>query len=743
MAGKEDLEGDRRRELVSRIATGDWDAVVITHSSFERIRMSPAFTQTFIKELIMEIEMAVRAERRNDRGNRIVKQLEAMKKNWTVRLEKLLADAKKDDLLGWEQLGIDTLFVDEAHLFKNLYRFTKMTRVAGLPLANSERAFDLFLKTRYTMRLHGGAQRGVVFATATPVANTMAEVHTMMRYLQPRRLEALGLQQFDAWAATFGESVTALEIAPDGSGYRMNTRFARFINVPELMAVFGEVADIRTAEMLKLPVPALRGGKPRIVACPASSALKAYVRTLVERAEAIRMGRVKPQDDNMLAVTTDGRKAALDFRLVAPSARFDAQGKLAACVREVLVVRQRAEAFRGAQLVFCDLSSPKEGKAFSVYDDLKQRLIDAGVPVAEIAFVHDADTDAQKATLFKAVREGRVRVLLGSTAKMGIGTNVQTRLAALHHLDAPWRPCDVEQREGRILRQGNECEDVEIFRYVTEGSFDSYMWQALETKARFIAQVMSGDKGLRSIEDVELAALSYAEVKALASGNPLVIEKAGVDAEVAKLSTLFSVWRNQRYANESEVVRLPMLIEALDRKLALLEQDCGRAEPASAGDVRVELAGQVLVGAEAVGEGLRQLVRAAKAAHGSVEQRVGRFAGFNLGLRASRADGVPGLYLEGHCRYDAEVYQTAQGLVAALLAALAAVPKERDAARQQLAVRGKRLADLRIELERPFEHEGRLADFLARQRRLQRQLDLDQDSAGASRMDAEDTKLAA
>ena len=743
MAGKEDLEGDRRRELVSRIATGDWDAVVITHSSFERIRMSPAFTQTFIKELIMEIEMAVRAERRNDRGNRIVKQLEAMKKNWTVRLEKLLADAKKDDLLSWEQLGVDTLFVDEAHLFKNLYRFTKMTRVAGLPMANSERAFDLFLKTRYTMGLHGGAQRGVVFATATPVANTMAEVHTMMRYLQPRRLEALGLQQFDAWAATFGESVTALEIAPDGSGYRMNTRFARFVNVPELMAVFGEVADIRTAEMLKLPVPALRGGKPRVVACPASSALKAYVRTLVGRAEAIRMGRVKPQQDNMLAVTTDGRKAALDFRLVAPSARFDAQGKVAACVREVLAVRQRTEAFRGAQLVFCDLSSPKEGKAFSVYDDLKQRLVDAAVPATEVAFVHDADTDAQKATLFKAVREGRVRVLLGSTAKMGIGTNVQTRLAALHHLDAPWRPCDVEQREGRILRQGNECQDVEIFRYVTEGSFDSYMWQALETKARFIAQVMSGDKGLRSIEDVELAALSYAEVKALASGNPLVIEKAGVDAEVAKLSTLFSVWRKQRYANESEVARLPMLIESLERKLALLEQDCERAEPASAGDMRVELAGQVLVGAEAVGEGLRQLVRAAKAAQASVEQRIGRFAGFDLGVRASRRDIVPGLYLEGPCRYDAEASQTAPGLATALLAALASVPKERDAARQQLAVRGKRLADLRIELERTFEHEGRLADLLARQRSLQRQLDLDRDSAGVSRMDAEDAKIAA
>lgn len=591
MASKEDLEGDRRRELVSRIATGDWDAVVITHSSFERIKMSPQFTEQFIKEIIHEIAMAIRAEKNGDRSNRIIKQLETMKKNWAVRLEKLLSDKKKDDLLTWELLGIDALFVDEAHLHKNLYRFTKMTRVAGLPMTSSERAFDLFLKTRYTMQIHGHAQRGVVFATATPVANTMAEIHTMMRYLQPRRLEELGLQQFDAWAATFGESVTALEIAPDGSGYRMHTRFARFINVPELMAVFGEVADIRTAEMLKLPVPKLRGGKPRILACPASSALKAFVQTLVQRAEAIRNGRVKPQDDNMLAVTTDGRKAALDFRLVAPTARFDGHGKVAACVREVLAIWQRTMEFRGAQLVFCDLSSPKGGRAFSVYDDVRQRLIDAGVPEKDVAFVHDAETDVQKATLFKAVREGRVRVLLGSTAKMGIGTNVQTRLVALHHLDAPWRPCDVEQREGRILRQGNECEDVEIFRYVTEQSFDSYSWQTLETKARFIAQVMSGDKGIRSLEDVELAALSYAEVKALASGNPLVIEKAGVDAEVAKLSTLFSVWRNQRYANESEVGRLPMMIAALEKKIVLFAQDLSRIEPQTMQGICLEVAG--------------------------------------------------------------------------------------------------------------------------------------------------------
>jgi N12 class adenine-specific DNA methylase len=747
MATKEDLEGDRRRELVSRIATGDWDAVVITHSSFERIKLSPQFTEGYIKEIIHEIEMAVRAEKSNDRSNRIVKQLEAMKKSWQARLEKLSADSKKDDLLTWEQLGIDWLFVDEAHLHKNLYRFTKMTRVAGLPLTSSERAFDLYLKTRYTMQRQGNAQRGVVFATATPVANTMAEIHTMMRYLQPNRLEELGLQQFDAWAATFGENVTALEIAPDGSGYRIHTRFARFINVPELMAVFGEVADIRIAEMLDLPVPKLRGGKPRIIACPASPSLKAFVQSLVLRAEAIRNGEVDPKDDNMLAVTTDGRKAALDFRLVAPTARFDENGKVAACVREVHAIWQRTMEFRGAQLVFCDLSSPKGGKAFSVYDDLRARLMAAGIPEKEIAFIHDAETDAQKAALFKAVREGRVRVLLGSTAKMGVGTNVQTRLVALHHLDAPWRPCDVEQREGRILRQGNLSEEVEIFRYVTQQSFDSYSWQTLETKARFIAQVMAGDKGIRSLEDVELAALSYAEVKALASGNPLVIEKAGVDAEVARLATLFSVWRNQRYANESEVSRLPMMIEALENKITLYAQDLERAEAPTLQDFPLELGRRRIVGADAAGEVLRGLVKSAKeevqTASRPIERIVGRFGGFDLGVRATRSGEVPNLYLSGHCLYQADSYQTGPSLVAALLGALESIAKHHTDAGTLLATRCKRLEDLRLELTRPFEHEGRLTDLLVRQRELLGQLDLDKDEAGIGKIDTEEVRQAA
>lgn len=622
-----------------------------------------------------------------------------------------------------------------------------MTRVAGLPMASSERAFDLYVKTRYIMQLHGGAQRGLVFATATPVANTMAEIHTMMRYLQPNRLEALGLQQFDAWAATFGECVTALEIAPDGSGYRMNTRFARFINIPELMAVFGETADIRTAEMLNLPVPKLVGGKSRIIACPASDALKAFVQTLVQRAEAIRDGEVEPREDNMLAVTTDGRKAALDFRLIACAAPFDRSGKVAACMREVLDIWHRTTSFRGTQLVFCDLSSPKQGKSFSVYDDMKARLIDAGIPEKDIAFIHDADTDAQKAALFKAVRAGRIRVLFGSTQKMGIGTNVQTKLYALHHLDAPWRPCDVEQREGRILRQGNQCEAVEIVRYVSEQSFDAYIWQTLETKARFIAQVMNGAQGIRSLEDVDLAALSYAEVKALASGNPMVIEKAGVDAEVAKLSTLFSVWRNQRWSNESEAANMPRVIADLERRIPLREADLARLERQAMAAFVVEVNGRRIVGADPAAEALRTIVRDAKAdlrgASRAVERLVGRFGGFDLGVHAGLFTDVPNFYLQGHFVYHAENYQQGPAIVAALLACQERISEALDKDKALLDGKRKRLEDIRRELDRPFEYENRLVELLTRQRELNRLLDIDKDEIGTGGMDAEEVKQAA
>jgi N12 class adenine-specific DNA methylase len=738
MASKEDLAGDRRREFISRIATGSFDAIVITHSSFERIKTSPAFTVEFIQEVIHDIEQAIYAADSGGRSNRIVKQLELIKKSWKTRLEKASAQNKKDDLLTWEHLGIDWLFVDEAHLFKNLFRFSKM-QVAGLPMANSERAFDLYIKTRYTMRLHDNRHQGVVFATATPIANTIAEMHTMMRYLQPQRLQELGLEQFDAWAATFGESVTALEIAPDGSGYRMHTRFARFINVPELMAIFGEVADIQTAEMLNLPVPKLRGGKPDVVACPSSEPLKAFVQTLVDRAAAIRLGTVKPTEDNMLAITTDGRKAALDFRMIAPDAPFDENGKVAACLEKIHDIWARTASFRGAQLVFCDMSSPKKGKGFSVYDDMRERLIAGGIPAGEIAFVHDAETDVQKARLFKNVREGRVRVLFGSTSKMGIGTNVQDRLIAEHDLDAPWRPCDVEQRSGRILRQGNTCEEVELYRYVTTSSFDSYMWQTLETKARFIAQVMRGDKSIRSVEDVALAALSYAEVKALASGNPLVIEKAGVDAEVARLSTLEWLWRNQRYTNESEVSRLPLAIAAHEKSVAAHQADVARLRPQQMASISIEIGKRHITGPDAVGAALRKIILVAKEEGSNKlhhkDRLIGCFGGLDLGV--GWVFGEPVFFLAGNAHYYAKPYQTGPALVAALLSTHAGIPDVLAAAQAQLAMQRKRLADIELKLNAPFEQQARLDELLRRQDELNAELDITRDEVGSEQADAE------
>jgi N12 class adenine-specific DNA methylase len=732
MATKEDLQGDRRREFVSRVATGAWDAVVMTHSTFEMLPMSPTFTTSFIKDIVRELAMAIRALRSECKTNRIVKQLERMKKIWQVRLDRLANQAKKDDFLAWEVLGIDSICWDEAHLAKNLWRHTKMSRIAGLPIANSQRAFDLFLKSRYTMSLYGGRQCGLVLATATPVANTMAEVHTFQRYLQPSTLRALGLEQFDAWAATFGETVTALEIAPDGSGYRLNTRFARFINVPDLMAVFCDVADIRTKEMLNLPVPALKGGKPRTVTSPPSSLLKAYVETLVKRAERLRIGRVDPRADNMLKITSEGRMAALDMRLVIRSAEADPNGKVAKCAAEVHRIWLQTIDRRCAQLVFCDLSTPASGR-FSVYQALKDALIEKGLPPDEIAFIHDAETDSQKAKLFKQVREGVVRVLVGSTGKMGMGTNVQKRLVALHELDCPWRPCDVEQREGRILRQGNECQEVEVIRYVTASSFDSYSWQTVESKAKFIAQVMSGEKGLRSVEDVELATLNYAEVKALASGNPMVIEKAGVDADIARLSALFSVWRNQRYANESEVVNLPLRIASMERHALALDSDAEAARRVSMDPLKVTIHGRALEGKEAVGEALRKVVRDARttlAARVS-EEVLGRAGGLELRLFAGRDFDDVHLLLLGETSHDCHGYTTGPALYEELVSCLRGIEHRRDENVSKLDRARTRLAELKDELARPFEHEQRLGDLLVRQRALAKSLDLDKDETGA------------
>jgi N12 class adenine-specific DNA methylase len=745
MATKEDLAGDRRREFVARVATGDWDAIVMTHSTFELLPMSAGFTADFIKDTIREIEMAVRMCSADSRSNRIVKQLERMKKTWKIRLERLENQERKDDFLCWEALGVDWLAYDEAHSAKNLFRHTKMARIAGLPLSNSQRSFDLYLKTRYTMNLYRGEHRGVVLATATPVANSMAEVHTFQRYLQPNTLRSLGLDQFDAWAATFGETVTALEIAPDGSGYRLNTRFARFINVPDLMTVFCDVSDIRTREMLKLPVPALKGDKPRTVTCKPSEALRAFVRSLVKRAERLKTERVDPREDNMLMIANEGRLAALDMRLINSRQPADPGGKVAQCAREVHDIWQQTAGPKRAQLVFCDLSTPKSGMAFSVYQALRDALIERGMPAEQIAFIHDAETDSQKAKLFRQVREGKVRVLLGSTPKMGVGTNVQRRLVALHELDCPWRPCDVEQREGRILRQGNECAEVEIIRYVTEGSFDAYSWQTVLTKAKFIVQVMSGDKGIRSVEDVELATLTYAEVKALASGNPKIIEKAGVGAEIARYASLLSVWRNQRYANESEVAALPMRIESNQRLLAALEADATQAQALLATDLVVDIHRRSYRGREAIGEALRAVVRSARAAisRSARDEVVGTIGNFDLGVFIGRAEDEVHLFVRGASSHECRACQTGPALHAALIDAIQGIAPHRDDCAQRLARMRTKLVGLAAELQRPFEHEQRLASLVVRQRELDAELDLGKDEVGSDAVEDVPEKMAA
>src|SRR5580704_8891819 len=450
-----------------------------------------------------------------------------------------------------------------------------MNRIAGLPNSDSNRAFDMFLKIRYLQERSGG--RGVVFATGTPISNTLAEMYTMLRYLAPEMLAERNVEHFDSWAANFAEAVTSLELAPDGSGYRMHTRFAKFINLPELLSVFRSAADVQTADMLNLPRPALENGRPAIEAVPASPELKAFIRVLTERAERLRTQRVDPAVDNMLKITGEGRKAALDMRLIDPAAEPGVETKVDRAVSRIVSVWKASEKERCTQLVFSDLSTP-DPERFNIYEDVRSKLVRAGVPAAEIAFIHDAETDAAKKLLFDAVIAGRVRILLGSTEKMGSGTNVQRRLIALHHLDAPWRPRDIEQREGRILRQGNSNNEVQIFRYVTEGSFDAYMWQCLETKARFIQQVMNGQTSVRSAEDLDGGALTYAEIKAIASGNPAVMEKVKVDTEIRKLDQLRAAHLNQQHSIRLQLRSLPSEIKEREERIARLCADIARRD---------------------------------------------------------------------------------------------------------------------------------------------------------------------
>ena len=725
VAGKEDFETKNRRKLFSRIATGNWDAVIVTHSGFERIPLSQETQLRFFKEQLDELEEAMR-EHADSSNRRLVKDLEKAKKRLEARLQALAADHKKDNTLTFEELGVDRLFVDEAHYFKNLFYVSKMTRIAGLPQTASERAFDMFLKVRHIQSINGGG--GVVFATGTPIANSMAEMFTMQRYLQPDDLKKHNLNHFDSWAATFGEPVTAMELAPDGAGYRLNTRFARFINVPELMQLFRQTADVQTAQMLNLPRPKLEGDKPAIRSAPATPELKKFVQQLVERADRIRMRQVHPHEDNMLKITTEGRKAALDLRLMLPSVPDNPQSKVNIAVENIHRIWESSKDDRLSQLVFCDLSTPRD-RGFSVYRDMAQKLERLGVPGGEIAFIQDYDSDAGKLSLFRDVRAGKVRILFGSTQKMGSGTNVQERLIALHHLDAPWRPADVEQREGRILRQGNRNSSVQVYRYVTEGSFDAYMWQTLETKAKFIAQVMTGDMTVRRVEDLDSAALTYAEVKAIASGNPLVIEKAQVDAGLMRLTRLRSAHAEEQYRIRANLRHAREESETYTERLAHLRQDLTVREDTSGDRFRIELDGQTLDHRGIAGELIVRQAQKLKFRFGE-DVRVGRFAGFDLFIR-SGFNNTAELVLRGKNSYSTRITDTALGTVRSL--EMMAQGFEERATRLDSDIRDsqKRATELEAKVGAPFEHEQRYHELSKRQSDIEEKLDLTKNQASS------------
>lgn len=531
MATEKDFQKENRQAFVLRCATGNWDAVVISHKMFESISADPEITESYIKDILSELE-ATGLSNSSNRGQS--RDVNRQKKDWQARLEKMQAAWKKDKLITFGQTGVDYLAIDEADVYKNLFRVSNMKSVAGLSASNSQRAFDVFLKCMQIQKLHGNRERGICMATATFISNTIAEAHTFQRYLQPFTLKGLNLDKFDAWAALFGRAVNSLEVSPDGSSFRMHKRFKQFVNIPELMGMFRQMADIQTKEMLDLPRPQLQSGGHQISVGEADDLTKEFVKKLVARAEALRNKSVKADQDNMLAITGDGRKCALDMRMVMPDAPFNPNGKIGRCVDKVFDIWEKTTYRKGAQIIFSDMGTPS-GKTFNVYEDIRERLVSKGIPRTEIAFIHEAKTARAKSHLFALVRAGVVRVILGSTGLCGVGANMQTRLYAAHHLDCPWRPRDITQRDGRIERQGNTWEAVEIWRYVTAGTFDAYSWQTISAKAQFIAQIMRGDAEVRTVEDAQMAALSYEEVKALACGNPLVQEKAKIDAELLML----------------------------------------------------------------------------------------------------------------------------------------------------------------------------------------------------------------
>jgi N12 class adenine-specific DNA methylase len=712
VAAKEDLARDRRKVLTAKIASGEWDGIIVTHSSFERIGMSRKYQKQFLEEQIKEYNQLLidGASRNATRGHRnLIKTIEKQKAAREEKLKDLLAGDKKDDGLVFDELGVDHVFIDEAHYYKNLETPTKMERVAGIQTGGSERAFDIYVKARYLDEQHPG--HGVTFATGTPISNTMVEMYTMMRFLDPEGLKQRGIEHFDAWAATFGEIVDAMEISPDGASLRPRSRFGRFTNLPELQQLFRAFADVQTAEMLDLPRPSLEGGKPTVIACPMSEEQCTLQQQLVARYDRLRSQKVDPREDNALAITTDGRKLAIDARMLAGGAPDFPGSKINALVDKVFAIWQQTADKRGAQMIFADLGVHPTAWGYSPYEDIIGKLVARGIPRPQIAAAGDADTDAKKQALFEKVRSGQIRVLIGSTQKMGTGTNVQKRLVALHHLDAPWKPAEVEQREGRILRQGNENEQVAIYRYVTEGSFDAYIWQALETKARFISQVMTGENGLRRAEDIGGQELSYAEVKAIASGNPAVLTLAEADAELQRLNVLKKNHADEQYLARRSLKQLPEDIERLSQRLAGLTAD--KATAKAHADDPLTIGSRTYSGADA----FDMLGNALDALPLKVSETrrfpLGRYSGLTFGL-ILHPHYAPELYLEGKATRQTGLSREHHG-PRAILNALERLAGSFDtpiaSVSQDLAIAQAQLRDYQARLGQPFSHEAYLTQL--------------------------------
>lgn len=723
MATKDDLHGEKRKTLLSRIATGNWDCVIITHASFERIPMSECYMEAYIKDELEKIEDVLRERSRDSKTNRIVKQLARAKKSWQARLKSLSADQKKDNVLTFDELGVDQLLVDESHYFKNLARFSKMERIAGLPNSDSQRAFDMFVKCRYVCKSRGDGT-GIVFSTGTVITNSMAEMFVVQRFLQEATLEACGVSNFDAWAANFGETVTALELAPDGSGYRVQSRFASFVNLPDLMNMFRQVADIKTPSMLNLPVPRCR---EETIIADGGEALKSYVEELVERSEKIRSGLVKPKQDNMLLVTGHGRKAALDMRLVDPFAEDREGSKIALCANGVFEKWKATASFKGTQLVFCDISTPRTDGRFDAYTDLRDKLIAKGIPASEIAFIHDFTTDAAKAALFRNVRAGIVRVLMGSTDKMGVGTNVQERLCAIWHLDVPWRPSDLEQRNGRGIRQGNMCEEVQIFYMLTRASFDAYSYQLLDAKCHFIEQIMRGDSSLRVLDE-DSGVLTFAEIKALASGRPEVLEKCGVDAELAKLTLVYDKWSSERWSHTHELKQMPRWIETTRQKIARMTVDAATvaAEPDDSFAFKVNGIG--VVPACDAAKAFKKIIQSLPRNSGPLE--MGTYRGLRMFAERDEFSEVEA-WLDGSMEYNLRIGKSWENIVSSMIHIAMNLNAEVSQLQKHLERQVTRQKELEVEVTRPFDKLDRLEYLQRRKIELDTMLDLNKGEMSA------------